>query len=74
MYFQLIYYNKKMNSNNSSGYTGVVKNGKKWTAQITVKGVRHWINGFDTPEQAYREGRLVLESEYLPEEIRTKNP
>lgn len=63
-------FNKKKYSNNSSGYTGVVKSGNKWRAEIIVKGVKHRLYGFETPEQAYKEGRLVLEKEYLPKEIR----
>lgn len=65
-------FNKTRLSNNTSGYTGVYKKGNKWTAEIFVKGIRHRMFGFETPEQAYKEGRLVLEEKYLPDEINKK--
>lgn len=40
--------------------------------KLILKGIRHRMFGFDTPEQAYKEGRLVLEEKYLPDEINKK--
>lgn len=65
-------FNKHKLSTNTSGYTGVYRKRNKWVAEIIVKGVKHRMFGFDTPEQAYKEGRLVLEEKYLPDEINKK--
>ena len=46
--------NSKLNSNNSSGYRGVYKMGKKWQAKIMLpKGRARSIGVFDTPEDAH---------------------
>ncbi|KLN91486.1 hypothetical protein ABT59_10225 [Enterococcus cecorum] len=65
-------FNKTCLSNNTSGYTGVYKKGNKWCAEIIVKGTKYRMFGFETAEQAYREGRLILEEKYLPDEINKK--
>lgn len=65
-------FNKRRLSTNTSGYTGVYRKRNKWVAEIIVKGVKHRMFGFETAEQAYREGRLVLEEKYLPDEINKK--
>lgn len=65
-------FNKKKRSDNTSGYTGVYRRKGKWDAEIIVKGKVHRIGGFSTPEQAYLEGRLVLEAKYLPDGIKRK--
>lgn len=46
---------RKLHSNNTSGYTGVMwrTDKKRWCAVIQVKGKRMRKGGFDTPEQAH---------------------
>lgn len=66
-------FNKKRLKNNTSGYTGVYKYGNKWAAEIHVKGVRYRKTGFDGPKEAYENGRIQLEKEYLPEYFRKKS-
>ena len=56
--------------NNTSGYKGVTKKGNKWMAQLGVKGKHYYMYGFDTPEDAYYNGRLALEKEHLPKDFR----
>lgn len=46
-------------SDNRSGYRGVRKDGNKWVARVTVKGVEHARYGFDTPEEAARVAGLL---------------
>lgn len=65
-------FNKRRLSTNTSGYTGVYRKRNKWVAEIIVKGTKHRMFGFETAEQAYREGRLVMEEKYLPDEIKNK--
>lgn len=63
-------FNKKPLKNNTSGYTGVIKKGNKWAAELNVKGVKYRSYGFDTAKDAYYNGRLKLEKEHLPKEFR----
>lgn len=46
--------NRKKRTDNSSGFVGVNwrKRERKWHARICVKGVRHELGFFDTPEEA----------------------
>lgn len=45
--------NSKLNKNNSSGYRGVYKMGKKWQAKVRAgKGRTRSIGIFETPEEA----------------------
>lgn len=48
--------NKRMRSDNTSGYKGVWwrKNRSRWTATIDVDGVRTWLGSFLTAEDAAR--------------------
>lgn len=49
--------------NNTSGYAGVTKSGKKWKAQIRIKGVLEYLGVYPTPElasEAYQERLLKL--------------
>lgn len=63
----------------STGYRGVSKyytrksKELRYRAWITVKGKRYYKSGFRTPEDAYYNGRLVLEKEHLPEKGFYKN-
>jgi hypothetical protein len=47
--------NRKVNSNNTSGFKGVYyhKKARKWTAQIKSHGRSHYLGYFDTPELAH---------------------
>ena len=63
-------FGKKKLKNNTSGYTGVYKKRNKWVAELIVKGKRYRKFGFDTPEDAYFNGRLKLEEEYFPEKFK----
>ena len=40
-------------ADNTSGYTGVSRAGKKWSAEIWLSGEHHRLGYFDTPEDAY---------------------
>lgn len=62
----------KPNSNNTSGYRGVVqyltrKGAVRFKAYIMVKGKRYSKGGFLTAKDAYVNGRLILENELLPD-------
>lgn len=65
---QILRFNDKTNKNNKSGFKGVMldKRHNKYYAQLTVKGKVYTKSGFKTAEDAYYNGRLVLEDEYLP--------
>jgi hypothetical protein len=49
----------------SKYYTRITKE-LRYRAWITVNGKRHYKAGFKTAEEAYYNGRLVLEQKYLP--------
>lgn len=63
---------KEPRKDSSTGYRGVSRyytrksNKERYRAWITVKGKRYYKGGFKTPEDAYYNGRLVLEEEHLP--------
>ena len=63
-------FDKKPLKSNTSGYVGVSKKGNKWVAELIVKGNKYRAYGFDSPEDAYHNGRLKLEEKYLPEKFR----
>lgn len=67
-------FNMKRRSDNKSGYTGVTRRDEKskWMATLTVKGNQYRLYGFDTAKEAYYNGRIKLEEEYLPENFRKK--
>lgn len=46
--------NKRKRRDNTSGFKGVVANGKRWQAQIKSNGIRECLGTFDTPEEASR--------------------
>lgn len=46
--------NRKLQSNNTSGYHGVHKAGNQWIATIQAFGEKIYIGRFATPEQAHR--------------------
>jgi hypothetical protein len=41
-----------LQSNNTSGYPGVSRQGEKWAAKMRLHGKRVWLGQYDTPEQA----------------------
>lgn len=45
--------NRGRQSNNTTGYKGVVRHGNKYQAQIIVNKKRYHLGTFTTPEQAY---------------------
>lgn len=63
---------KEPRKDSSTGYRGVTKyytaksKELRYRAWITVKGKRYYKCGFKTAEEAYYNGRLLLEKEYLP--------
>ena len=63
---------KEPRKDSSTGYRGVSRyytrktNKLRYRAWITVKGKQYYKSGFTTPEDAYYNGRLVLEDEHLP--------
>lgn len=63
----------KPRKDSSTGFRGVSKyytrksKELRYRAWITVKGKRYYKSGFKTAEDAYYNGRLVLEDEHLPE-------
>lgn len=44
--------NVGLRANNTSGFRGVTRRGKKWRANICVRGIKAEFVGFDTPEEA----------------------
>lgn len=46
--------NRRIRSNNTSGFKGVSLCGRRWKAQITAGGVHVHIGSFATPEEAAR--------------------
>ena len=38
---------------NTSGYKGVTRQGKRWTAAVKHMGRRYYLGAFDTPEEAH---------------------
>lgn len=63
-------FDRKTLKTNTSGYVGVSQKGNKWVAELIVKGNKYRAYGFDSPEDAYHNGRLKLEEKYLPEKFR----
>lgn len=65
---QVFRFTEKANKNTTSGYKGVYfdKQTQKYIAHLKVNGKSHRKTGFKTAEDAYYNGRLVLEDEYLP--------
>lgn len=65
---QVLRFTEKANANSTSGYKGVYfdKQTQKYIAHIKVNGKLHRKTGFKTAADAYYNGRLVLEDEYLP--------
>jgi|SRR5690625_4766016 len=65
---------KEPRKDSSTGYRGVskyytrVSKQERYRAWITVKGERYYKSGFLTPEDAYYNGRLMLEDKYLPKD------
>jgi hypothetical protein len=61
--------NKRMQSNNTSGVRGVCWNGRKWQAEIKVKGQKKlYLGQFDTIEEAaavYQKRAVKLFGEYI---------
>lgn len=45
-------HNIKMLSTNTSGYTGVCKNGKRWRATVYHNNKYHYVGTYDTAEEA----------------------
>jgi hypothetical protein len=43
---------RKLASNNTTGYTGVQKSGKKFQATIRIRGTQKYLGTFDTPKEA----------------------
>jgi hypothetical protein len=46
-------HNRTKQANNTSGYKGVRRIGKRWRADIMSNGITNALGVFDTPEQAY---------------------
>lgn len=65
---QVLRYTDNPNKNNTTGYKGVTLNKRRgtYTAVLTVNKKVHTKTGFKTAADAYYNGRLVLEDEYLP--------
>lgn len=65
---------KEPRKDSSTGYRGVAKyytrksKELRYRAWITVKGKQYYKSGFKTPEDAYYNGRLMLEDKYLPKD------
>jgi len=45
--------NRPAQSNNTSGYKGVSRNGKRWAANIHEDGRKRHLGTFDTPKEAH---------------------
>ena len=46
--------NKSFYKNNTTGYKGVIKRGKRFGAQITISGKCNFLGYFDTAEEAHK--------------------
>jgi hypothetical protein len=46
--------NRRLNRDNTSGFKGVSRYGRRYVAQIKADGVLHYLGRFDTPEHAHR--------------------
>lgn len=63
---------KEPRKDSTTGYRGVsryyTRKSKelRYRAWITIKGKRYYKSGFTTPEDAYYNGRLILENKHLP--------
>ncbi len=60
-------YNRFKNKNNTSGFKGVFRHGKKWEMSIMSNRKRIRIGGFDSPENAakvYNEKAIDLHGEF----------
>lgn len=68
-------WNANLRSNNTTGFTGVRKAGKKWVARIMVDRKNLYLGTYDTKEEAI-EARKNAEIIYqpLPERLRRDNP
>lgn len=44
----------KISSQNTSGFKGVYRDGRRWRAQITLHGNQRCLGSFDDPETAHR--------------------
>ena len=59
--------NANKHRDGAAPYKGIQKNGKAWQATIRVRGQRHCLGTYPTPEQAaeaYRRAALTLNGEY----------
>jgi hypothetical protein len=59
--------NRRMNSNNTSGFKGVSASGDKWEARIGANGSSEYLGRFATPEaaaHAYDEASMRLHGEF----------
>ncbi len=59
--------NKPKRGNNTSGFKGVFKSRKTWSAQITTNGKTLCLGSFDSPEKAgaaYRDAALKYHGEF----------
>lgn len=81
---QVLRYTDKPNARNTTGFRGVSfrKSRNYFVATLTINGKTHTKTGFKTAADAYYNGRLVLEDEYLPpkddreklrKEVKSKN-
>lgn len=67
-----LFKDKEPRKDSSTGFRGVqryyTRKSKevRYRAHITVNGKRYYKAGFMTPEEAYYNGRLRLEKQYLP--------
>lgn len=65
---QVLRYTDKPNARNTTGFRGVSfrKSRNYYVATLTINGKTRTKTGFKTAADAYYNGRLVLEDEYLP--------
>lgn len=67
-----LFKDKEPRKDSSTGFRGVSKyltrksKEVRYRAWITVKGKKYYKSGFETAEEAYHNGRIVLENQYLP--------
>lgn len=58
--------NTQKRKDNTSGYTGVFKNGNTWCARLNWLGAVHWVGNYNSPKEAAQARNDYLDIHKLP--------